>query len=69
MSWAKLGKTKAHGGLGYRDLQNFNMALLAKQGWRLLQNPHSLVARIIKEKYHPGCSFMESELGNRPSYA
>jgi hypothetical protein len=55
--------------LGYRDLENFNFALLAKQGWRLPQNPQSLVARVIKEKYHSGCSFMEYELGNRPSYA
>jgi hypothetical protein len=69
MSWAKLGRTKAKGGLGYRDLENFNLALLAKQGWRLIQNPQSLVARIIKEKYHPDCSFLDSELGNRPSYA
>jgi hypothetical protein len=69
MSWAKLGRTKDKGGLGYRDLECFNMALLAKQGWRLIQNPQSLVARIIKDKYHPGCSFLESELGNRPSFA
>jgi hypothetical protein len=68
-SWTKLGKTKTKGGLGYRDLENFNLALLAKQGWRLLQNPQSLVARIFKDKYHPGCSFLESDLGNRPSYA
>jgi hypothetical protein len=69
MSWRKLGRTKVNGGLGYRDLENFNSALLAKQGWRFLQNPQSLVARIFKEKYFPGCSFMDSVLGNRPSYA
>jgi hypothetical protein len=69
MSWEKLGRTKAKGGLGYRDLEAFNMALLAKQGWRLIQHPQSLVAKIIKEKYFPGCSFMDSKLGNRPSYA
>ena len=69
MSWEKLGRTKAKGGLGYRDLENFNLALLAKQGWRLTQNSQSLVARIIKENYFSGCSFMDYKLGNRSSYA
>ena len=69
MSWGKLGRMKAKRGLGYKDLENFNLALLAKQWWRLIQNPQSLVARIIKEKYFSGCSFMDSVLGNRPSYA
>jgi ribonuclease HI len=69
MSWERMGKPKEKGGMGYRDLENFNLALLAKQGWRLLQNPTSLVAKIFKEKYHPGEDFLESGLGRRPSFA
>jgi hypothetical protein len=53
LSWKKMGLPKASGGLGYRDLECFNMALLAKQGWRLLQEPDTLVAKVIREKYYP----------------
>jgi hypothetical protein len=44
------------------------VALLAQQGWRLIQNPDSLVARIIKEKYHPNGTFMVASLSRKPSY-
>ncbi|XP_059442059.1 uncharacterized protein LOC132174415 [Corylus avellana] len=54
--------------MGYKDLEWFNMALLAKQGWRLVQNPSGLVAKIIKEKYYPQGTFMEANLGRQPSY-
>jgi len=50
-------------------LETFNLALLAKQGWQILQNPESLVARIYKEKYFPHVSFLEDKLGRRHSYA
>jgi hypothetical protein len=69
LSWAKMGRSKEAGGLGYRDLECFNLAMLAKQGWRLLQTPNSLVAQILKEKYFPNDSFMDAHLGRKPSYA
>jgi hypothetical protein len=50
MRWKKMGRTREKGGLGFRDFENFNLALLAKQGWRLLHNTESLVAKIYKKK-------------------
>jgi hypothetical protein len=47
----------------------FNKALLAKQVWRILQNPDSLTARIMQAKYFPNSSIMEASLGNIPSQA
>jgi len=69
MSWARLGQSKLNGGLGYRDLEVFNLALLAKQGWRLIQDPNSLVGTILRDKYFPQSSFQKAKLGHNPSYA
>jgi hypothetical protein len=55
--------------LGYQDLESFNMALLAKQGWRIIKFPESLVAKFFKEKYFPNGTFMKSPLRKKHSYA
>ncbi|XP_035543621.1 uncharacterized protein LOC118347698 [Juglans regia] len=65
--WEKMGKQKSKGGLGFRDVESFNMALLAKQGWRLIKNPMSLAARVFKEKYFRQSNFMDAKLNSQPS--
>ncbi|KAL0014063.1 hypothetical protein SO802_001132 [Lithocarpus litseifolius] len=61
--------SERRGGMGFRDLRAFNLALLAKQGWRIQQNPNSLVHRVFKARYFVDRPFEEVKLGRRPSYA
>ncbi|XP_074267163.1 uncharacterized protein LOC141590470 [Silene latifolia] len=44
--------TKSSGGLGIRNVGCLNQSLLAKIGWRILQNPESLVGRTLGLKYN-----------------
>lgn len=67
LPWSQLCKPKAQGGLGLRDLRAFNRALLAKQCWRILFNPDSLMGQIFRARYFPNSTFMEASLGIRPS--
>jgi hypothetical protein len=62
-----MGVVKNKGGLGFLDLIMSNKALLAKQVWRLLKNPNSLVAKIFIAKYHASCSVLEADIGKKPS--
>ncbi|KAA3472944.1 reverse transcriptase [Gossypium australe] len=63
-----LCELKEFGGIGYRNFAKFNLALIAKQGWRLIENLKSLLAQTLKAKYHLNSDFLNSELGNLPSY-
>jgi hypothetical protein len=53
VSWEKLCKPKAQGGLGLRDPSIMNKVLSAKIWWRWLKNPTDLWARLWRKKYAP----------------
>jgi hypothetical protein len=65
VAWEEMTKPKFLGGLGFRDLELFNLTLLARQGWRMLQHPDT--ARMLKAIYFPDGDFMQAELGSHPS--
>ncbi|XP_018487613.1 uncharacterized protein LOC108858142 [Raphanus sativus] len=69
VSWDRMCLDKKDGGLGFKDLGKFNQALLAKQGWRLLMEPESLCARVVRSRYYPNGVFLDATIGYRPSYA
>jgi hypothetical protein len=58
-SWWKMCIPKKQGGMGFCDLESFNLAMLSKQCWRLLSEPDSLCAQVLRAKYFPS--------GNRAS--
>lgn len=68
MSWDRMACHKHRGGLGFKNLRDFNMAMLAKQCWRLITNPDSLVAKIYKAKYYADTTFIQAKLGGSPSF-
>jgi hypothetical protein len=69
LAWERMTISKDQGGMGFRDLHAFNLAMIAKQGWNIMTRPHTLVAKIYKARYFPNSSFFESNIGHNPSYA
>ena len=67
-AWWKMCVPKEKGGMGFRDLHCFNLALLAKQCWRLLCEPNSLCARVLRAKYFPDGDLLNCGLKKGSSY-
>ncbi|KAL1226048.1 putative mitochondrial protein [Cardamine amara subsp. amara] len=61
-------RQKEKEGLGFRDIERFNQALLGKQAWRIFDKPSSLLAQILQHRYFRNQSFLNSGVGNRPLY-
>lgn len=60
VAWDVMLRPKNMGGLGFRDMQTFNQALLARQAWRLIDKPDSLCARLLRAKYYPNGSLVDT---------
>lgn len=51
MKWDVVCKPKSKGGLGVRNLEVFNLSLLGKWKWRLLNDSNALWWQVVKERY------------------
>ena len=67
-SWNSLAQPKKEGGMGFRDLRFFNLAMLAKQGWRLLKGHDSILFKCFKARYFPRCNFLHAADSPNSSY-
>ncbi|CAM8918014.1 unnamed protein product [Rhodiola kirilowii] len=64
-----LQREKGEGGMGFRKMELMNLALLAKQGWRIMTATDLLISKVFKAKYFPDSDMLEASGGSRPSYA
>ncbi|KAH9722180.1 reverse transcriptase domain-containing protein [Citrus sinensis] len=68
MKWERMCKPKDFGGLGFKQIHIFNVAMLGKQVWKLLTSPTSFVAKVLKARYFPRSSILDANLGFNPSF-
>jgi hypothetical protein len=54
--------------MGFPDLHCFNLAMLAKQIWKLVEAPDSLCAQILRAKYYPSSDLLHAELKKGASF-
>nr|XP_027086592.1 uncharacterized protein LOC113708329 [Coffea arabica] len=67
-SWQRITLDRKKGGLGFKDLLNFNKALLGKQIWRLITRPNSLVSNVLKTKYFPKSTIFNCQVQHNSSW-
>lgn len=69
MCWDRLTDVKGKGGLGFRDLEALDLALLAKQAWQLLVRDDSLFYKLFEAKYFHNSTFLEVQHKANASWA
>lgn len=68
MAWSKVAKKKFVGGLGFKEIIAFNLAMLAKVGWHVMCNSESMLAKVLQAKYYPSSSFLDALVGRGTSW-
>ncbi|XP_026459784.1 uncharacterized protein LOC113360491 [Papaver somniferum] len=59
LGWDILCSPKAEGGLGFRKAELNNLAMLARNAWRILENPNCMLATA---KYFPRTDFLNASV-------
>lgn len=61
-SWSSICQLKDVGGLGLRKSYDINRALVAKLGWKILNDPEALRVKALKAKYLGSLRFMNVQI-------
>ena len=70
LSWDKMARAKCERGMGFCGISEFNISLLGKHYWRLLNGENTLLGKIFERRYCSRCSIIEeSTIDYAPSYA
>lgn len=67
--WDHMTKPKAKWGMGFRDMNTFNIYMLTKMAWRLNNNPEAYWAKVMKGIYFSKSSILEAKKGSRASWS
>ncbi|KAH1056918.1 hypothetical protein J1N35_034983 [Gossypium stocksii] len=68
MAWKRLCNPKWMGGMGFRDMQVFNLALLGRQVWRLVNFKYTLCFKVFSVKYFSEGDVFRSKRCVNPSF-
>lgn len=60
--------SKSRGGLGFKSLYGFNVALLGKHIWRCIEQPDLLVSRVLKARYFQDAHILDAVKGQGGSF-
>lgn len=64
----RMCQQKNLGGMEFRRIKDFNIAMLGKSGWIVMTRPQTFIAKLLKARYFPNYKFREANLGRNPSY-
>ncbi|XP_026417197.1 uncharacterized protein LOC113312677 [Papaver somniferum] len=53
IAWDVVNKPKELGGLGFKNMEYFNLAMTSKIAWRLIEEPNSLWSSTMKAAHYP----------------
>lgn len=65
----RMVKARSKGGMGFKVLFDFNLAILDKQGQRFMKYFHSLVSKFQRARYSPNIDFLHVKIETNLSYS
>ncbi|KAK2636450.1 hypothetical protein Ddye_031242 [Dipteronia dyeriana] len=65
INWDTVCLLKKWGGLGIKFMKGMNQSLLAKIGWRIVQDDKGIWCKLLKSKYLHSKTIVDQETGSR----